>query len=110
MTTLSIYRCINRERTRAMCPHHKHLCYGEKQEFYDTIRIFFDCGTMVDFGYGYFDPPKLYKHIKIFKDEVGYTAWIPKAGWIIIARQVSLNKARKIAKSRLKQDGKITEY
>ncbi len=45
MNGLHIYRCENPVRTRAMCLHHRRLCYGEKQEFYDTMRIFFDCGT-----------------------------------------------------------------
>ena len=56
--TIHIYTAPN-TRTRRMCPYHHHLCYGNKQEFYDTTRIFFDCGAMVDFGYGYYDlPPK----------------------------------------------------
>lgn len=109
MVNVHIYRCRNPKRTRAMCPHHKHLCYGEKQEFYDTTRIFFDCGAMVDYGYGYYDPPKLYKTIKIFKDRTGYTAWVPRCGWVILANQVSLEKARAIAKNQLKDGGQIIE-
>ncbi len=27
---LHIYRCENPKRTRTMCPHHHHLCYGGK--------------------------------------------------------------------------------
>lgn len=110
MTTgLHIYRCENPVRTRAMCPHHKHLCYGERQEFYDTTRLFFDCGTVVDSGYGYYERPTQYKHIVIFKDENGYTAWAPRADWAMLARQVPLIKARRIAKSRLKKGGHIIE-
>lgn len=110
MTTgLHIYRCENPVRTRVKCPHHKHLCYGEKQEFYDTIRIFFDCGTVLDYGYGYFEPPKLYKTIKIFKDDVGYTAWAPRIGWEILARMVPIEKARRVARLRLKEGGRIIE-
>jgi len=109
MIGLHIYRCEHPTRTRVMCPHHKHLCYGEKQEFYDTVRIFLDCGTFIDYGYGYYEPPKLYKTIKIFKDETGYTAWVPRAGWKMLARQVPLNQARKIAKQRLKIGGQIIE-
>lgn len=110
MTTgLHIYRCENPIRTRVMCPHHKHLCYGERQDFYDTTRIFFDCGTTVDYGYGYYDPPVQYKRIVIFKDGDGYTAWMPHADWKILARMVSLGTARHIAKSRLKKGGHIIE-
>lgn len=105
---LHIYRCENPQRTRVMCPYHKHLCYGEKQEFYDTTRIFFDCGTVVDYGYGYYEPPKLYKRIRIFKDEVGYTA-ITAYSDDILARQVSLEKARSIANKRLKKGGHVVE-
>ena len=109
MTRLHIFRCEHPTRTRVMCPHHKHLCYGEKQDFYDTTRLFFDCGTFVDYGYGYFEPPKLYQTIKIFEDETGYTAWVPRAGWLFLAREVPLNRARKIARSRLKKGGRIIE-
>jgi len=106
---IHIYRCENPQRTRQLCPHHKKLEYGEKQEFYDTTRIFFDCGTFADYGYGYYEPPKLYKHIVIFKDDIGYTAWVPRAGWETLARQTSLKVARSIAKKRLKKGGLITE-
>lgn len=108
-TGIHIYRCESPTRTRAMCPHHKRLCYGERQEFYDTTRIFFDCGTYLDYGYGYYEPPKLYKKIVIFKDDNGYTAWVPRAGWVILARQVSLGIARNIARKRLKKGGRIDE-
>ena len=106
---IHVYRCENPTRTRAMCPYHKHLCYGERQDFYDTRRIFFDCGTVADYGYGYYDPPKQYKRIVIFKDESGYTAWVPYAGWEMLARQVPLSRARSIAKKRLKSGGRIIE-
>lgn len=109
MNGIHIYRCENPTRTRAICPHHNRLCYGERQEFYDTTRIFFDCGTFADYGYGYYEPPKLYKHITIFKDEDGYTAWVPRSNWTIIARQVPLNQARNIAKRRLSSGGVIVE-
>ena len=104
---MHIYRCENPKRTRALCPHHKKLEYGELQEFYDTTRVFFDCGTLVDYGYGYYEPPKLYETIKIFKDETGYTAWVPRAGWVMLARQTSLKVARSIARKRLKRGGRI---
>ena len=107
--TIHIYRCENPKRTRAICPYHKRLCYGELQDFYDTSRIFFDCGTFVDYGFSYYEPPKLYKHITIFKDENGYTAWVPRAGWHILVREVPLEKARKIAKARLAKGGIIQE-
>ncbi len=108
MTDLHIYRCENPARTRVPCPYHKRLCYGEKQEFYDTTRIFFDCGTLADYGYGYYDPPKLYKAITIFKDAGGgFTVWVPRAGWKILARQVPLGQARRIARLRLAKGGLI---
>lgn len=110
MNNLHIYRCKYPKRTRVKCPFHKHLCYGEKQEFYDTTRIFLDCGTLIDYGYGYYEPPKLYKQITIFKDEKGYTTWVPRAGWKMLARMVPLDKARRIAKLRLAKGGIITEH
>ena len=106
---LHVYRCENPKRTRRICPHHKRLEYGELQEFYDTTRVFFDCGTFVDCGYQYYEPPKLYKTIKIFKDEDGYTAWVPRAGWEILARCVPLGKAQRIARLRLRKGGTIVE-
>ncbi len=106
---LHIYRCENPTRTRAICPHHKHLCYGERQQFYDTTRIFFDCGTFVDYGYQYYEPPKLYKYITIFKNENGYTAWCPRNGWHILARDAPLGRVRKIAKQRLAKNGRIID-
>ena len=109
MNSLHIYRCENPTRTRAMCPYHKHLCYGERQSFYDTTRIFFDCGTFADYGYDYYEIPKLYKNITIFKDETGFTAWCPRSNYKMIARQVTLNQARNIARKRLAKGGYITE-
>jgi hypothetical protein len=109
MAKLHIYRCEKPQRTRAMCPHHKHLCYGEKQEFYDTTRVFFDCGTFVDYGYGYYQPPKLYNSITIFEDEGGYSVWVPRCGWVMLAREVPLEVARSIATKRLKKGGHIVE-
>ncbi|KKM00940.1 hypothetical protein LCGC14_1799390 [marine sediment metagenome] len=106
-TGLHIYRCEHPERVRILCPHHKKLCYGEKQSFYDTTRVFFDCGTFLDYGYGYYESPKLYKNITIFKDETGFTAWVPRAGWIMLARCAPFNRAYNIAKQRLKAGGHI---
>ncbi len=45
-------------RIRRWCPYHQRLCYGERQAFYDTIRLFFDCGTFIDTGYGYWREPQ----------------------------------------------------
>ncbi len=45
-------------RTRRYCPYHKRLCYGSLLECYDTTRVFFDCGTFVDYGYGYWEEPR----------------------------------------------------
>ena len=92
-----------------MCPYHKHLCYGEGQEFYDTTRLFFDCGTVVYSGYSYYKAPKQYSHIVIFKDQMGYTTWCPRAGWTMLACQVSLEQARRVARARLKTGGHIIE-
>ena len=83
---LHIYRCEHPRRVRMTYPHHKHLCYGERQGFYDTRCIFFDCGTFVDYGYVYYEKPKLYKSIEILKDEVGFTARVRRAGFRILAK------------------------
>ena len=48
----------SQRRVRRKCPYHKHLCYGLEQVSYDTIRVFFDCGTFADYGYGYWEKPK----------------------------------------------------
>ena len=56
---------------------------------------------------GEWTPPKLYKSITIFKDETGYTAWVPRAGWKMLAREVPLNQALRTAKLRLKKGGHI---
>lgn len=53
---LHIFTAAN-VRVRRKCPFHKRLCYGNRQEYYDTVRIFFDCGTMADYGYGEWTPP-----------------------------------------------------
>ncbi len=101
--TLHIYTA-EKKRTRRYCPYHKRLCYGFKQEYYDTLRIFFDCGTMVDTGYGSYDPPKLYKRIVLFKDETGYSV-MARYSFDMLARCVPLERARRIAKQRLAKDG-----
>ncbi len=92
-----------------MCPYHKRLEFGELHEYYDTRQIVFDCGTFADYGYGYYDPPKLYKSITIFKDDTGFTAWVPRAGYAMLARMVTLKRARLIAKKRLATGGIIKE-
>lgn len=106
--TVHIYRCEKPKRIRRKCPHHKHLCYGSMHRYYDTTMFFFDCGTVVDTGAGVYTPPKLYKRIKIFKDDVGYSVY-PKytAFSTLLARQVPLKLAQRIAKSRLKNGGKV---
>lgn len=106
--TLHIYRCEHPARTRAICPHHKHLCYGERQDFYDTRRIFFDCGTTVDYGYGYYEPPELYKRLVLFKDDVGYTVLARYVDKFLV-QQVPLTRARRVAKQRLAQGGHILD-
>jgi len=60
MTTIPIhiYRADNVKRVRRLCPYHKHQCYGTMHEYYDTTRVFLDCGTGLDYGYGDWTPPK----------------------------------------------------
>ena len=101
-----IYRCENPVRTRAKCPHHKQMCYGEKQSFYDTTRIIFDCGTTVDYGYGYYDPPKLYKRLEVFKDEVGYSV-IARYALHFIILKVPYTQAVRVARLRLAKGGTL---
>ena len=55
--SLHIFRANKIRRTRARCPFHKQLEYGQLQEFYDTQRVFFDCGTFWDVGYGQYKIP-----------------------------------------------------
>lgn len=45
-------------RVRMRCPYHKHLCYGLRRFYYDTVRTFLDCGTFVDHGYGEWREPE----------------------------------------------------
>lgn len=45
-------------RVRRECPWHKRLCYGNLIECYDTIRVQFDCGTLLDYGYEEWRPPE----------------------------------------------------
>ena len=106
---IHIYRCEHPERARAQCPYHKKLEYGERQSFYDTTRVFFDCGAMADYGYGEYTPPKLYKNITIFKDETGFTVWAPRAGYEFLAKFVPLERARLIARKRLANGGRIKD-
>ena len=54
---IHIFTTDDRKRTRRLCPYHKHLCYGELTEYYDTTHVVFDCGTFVDYGYGQWNPP-----------------------------------------------------
>lgn len=44
-------------RTRRRCPFHQCLHYGRLRIYYDTVRVFFDCGTVLDYGYGYWQKP-----------------------------------------------------
>lgn len=55
--SIHIYRANTITRVRRRCPYHNHLCFGDMHEYYDTVRIAFDCGTQVDFGYGGWTPP-----------------------------------------------------
>ena len=47
-----------RRRVRRRCPWHKRLCYGVMTEYYDTVRVSFNCGTWIDYGYGLYDIPQ----------------------------------------------------
>jgi SAM-dependent MidA family methyltransferase len=102
-----IYRCENPKRTRKICPHHKQLEYGELQEFYDTTRIFFDCGTFADYGYGYYNPPTKYKRLKIYWDSELNKHVLVCAGFKKLFSHVNINKVKRIAKDRLKENGVI---
>ncbi len=44
-------------RTRRYCPFHKRLCFGVLITCFDTVSVDFDCGTTVDYGYGYWRKP-----------------------------------------------------
>ena len=50
--SLHIFRANKIRRTRAQCPFHKIMEYGDQHHYYDTSHIFFDCGTFWDVGYG----------------------------------------------------------
>lgn len=105
---LHIYRCENPKRTRRMCPVHKRLEYGELQEFYDTHRVFFDCGTVADYGYGYYEPPKQYKRLSIFFDnEVNLWKLFSVYTRQKLAERKTKSGITKIAKYHLKSGGKI---
>lgn len=109
--TLHIYRCENPKRTRRLCPHHKKLEYGELQDFYDTRRIFFDCGTFVDYGYGYYEPPKKYKQLETFWDSErqSYTLIARRPTWHILFSSPNHTKIIRIANDRLKPQGTIKD-
>jgi len=49
-------------RARRKCPYHKKMEYGEMVTAYDTIRVFLDCGTLLDYGYGYWVAPPKGRH------------------------------------------------
>ena len=55
--TLHIYTANKTKRVRLHCPYHKHLCFGSRREYYDTVRVAFDCGASMDYGYGEWRPP-----------------------------------------------------
>ncbi len=44
-------------RTRLLCPHCGHHCYGTAQHYHDTSRFFLDCGTSLDWGHGVWRRP-----------------------------------------------------
>lgn len=57
MTTLHIFRANNIKQVRVKCPYCKHLCYGERHDFYDASYIHLNCGTRIDCE-GWTPPPK----------------------------------------------------
>lgn len=106
--TLHIYRCENPRRTRQLCPYHKKMEYGELQEFYDTRRIFFDCGTFVDYGYGYYEPPKRYKRLQVYWDgELEKYILVATQSWEHLFESPNYKKVIKIAEGRLKIGGRL---
>lgn len=105
--TLHIYTADKTKRIRRQCPYHKRLCYGGQADFYDTVKVFFDCGTSVDYGYSEWTPPKLYKRLVLFKDETGYTILAKYTGDLLV-RQVSRSQAMRIAKQRLAKGGHLS--
>lgn len=43
---------IEKDRSvRRRCPKCKKLRYGRMVHYYDTVRVFLECGVMLDFGY-----------------------------------------------------------
>lgn len=40
-------------RVRRRCPKCRKLRYGDLRHYFDTVRVFLQCGVMVDSGYGY---------------------------------------------------------
>lgn len=107
---LHVYRCENPKRTRRLCPFHKKMEYGELQEFYDTTRVFFDCGTFVDHGYGYYELPTRYKRLKIFWDNElrQFVLWADYVNKSIFTHE-NYKKVLRIAQERLKPKGTIKE-
>ena len=104
--TLHIYRSHDIKRTRMYCPHHKRLCYGERQGFYDTVNVFFDCGTFAEYGYGVFTPPKKYKRLHIWQKDDGQ--WeLTNCFWNRLLLRKSREVVLRVAKDRLKPGGVI---
>lgn len=60
-----------RERTIRWCPLHKQDEEGLMVYCYDTHRMFFDCGVMADYGYGYWTPPKR-RYCEVCKKDVAW--------------------------------------
>ena len=105
--TLHIYQPESLKRVRQKCPFHKHLCYGTAAHYYDTTLVRFDCGTLLDYGYGYYDPPKKYKKLKIFWDSE-YEAWrLMNSFGEILINSPQRKVVERIARARLKVGGSI---
>jgi hypothetical protein len=103
---IHIYTAPN-VRVRHKCPYHNRLECGNKQEFYDSTRVFFDCGTMADYGYGYYQPPEKFKRLEIFKDEGDTFSIFARYTHRFFTGYKTLAAAKRIAKCHLKEGGNI---
>ena len=108
MTTLHIYTANKKVRVRRKCPFHKHLCFGTLHEYYDTTKVFFYCGTVVDYGYGEYTPPRKYKRLCIFKDGDKWVLWA-RYVWQKLGEAKTHAGIQRLASYHLKPGGGIKE-
>jgi hypothetical protein len=75
--TLHIFNTDKIKRIRMICPYHKKLEYGRRDDYYDGSYIFFDCGTKIlqeywtppekkkcDYCREYFSPIEMINHLR----------------------------------------------